>query len=377
MFEINIFSVINSLIASSFFITCCLLLEKLIIKGKISNKIFFFIFSLIILRLLFPLEIINNTHYIQFDYLLPTIVRFFNTLLFNIELKAYSISFTIFDLTILCIFLISMQKCFKLGMTYYKLHKCMEYFLPSQDEKILHIIDILRSQIHFKFKIKVVKCNLIDAPFEFGFFEQTICLPSKNYTEEELYFILSHEIYHFKNMSNWFKLLNNILASILWWHPLTPFMNTSMITIMEINCDEHIIKKFDNRLKAKYLSCLINETKYQQSQKLDVAILFSHINGRTLANRFKFITSKSDRFMILSLFCVLSTLSLFFLSFFFMPLPYCEVPSSEVQVPEFTIDNSYIIKEGSHFIVYYNNEPYIYLETMNESFSNLKILENP
>lgn len=375
MFEINIFSIINSLIAVSFFITFCLLLEKLIIKGKISNKIFFFIFSLIILRLLLPLEIINKTYYIQFDYLLPIIVRFFNTLIFNIELKVFSISITIFDLTILFIFLISMQKCFKLGKTYYKLHKCMKYFLSSQDETILNIIDILREQI--KFKLKVVKCDLIDAPFEFGFFEQTICLPGKNYTEEELYFILSHEIYHFKNMSNWFKLLNNILASILWWHPLTPFMNTSMITMMEINCDEHIIKKFDNRLKAKYLNCLLNETKYQQNPKLDGAIQFSYVNGKTLANRFKFITSKSDKSMILSLFCVLSTLSLFFLSFLFMPLPYCEVPISEVQVPEFTNDNSYIIKEGSHFIVYYKNEPYIYLESINESFSDLKILESP
>lgn len=376
MFEINIFSIINSLIGVSFFILLCLILEKFIILNKIPSKIFFLMFSLIIFRLLFPIEIINKTYYIQFHHIFPIIIRFFNTLLFNIDLIGFSISFTVLHLIVLCSSFVSILKFLKLGMIYYKLHKSTNFFLPTQDETVLKLIDVLRNEIHFKYKIKVIKCNLLNAPFEYGFFEKTICLPNKNYTEEELYFILSHEIYHFKNMSNWIKLLNNIMASILWWHPLIPFMNTSINTMIEINSDDNIVKKFDNRLKAKYLNCLLNETNCQQYKKSDELIQFSHFNCKTLAKRFKFIISKSNKSTVKSTCCVLLILSVFFLSFFFMPLPYCEVPNSELQVPELTNDNSYIIKEGEHYIIYYNQKPYIYLDTINESFSNLKILDN-
>ena len=58
-----------------------------------------------------------------------------------------------------------------------------------------------------------------------------------------------------------------------------------------------------------------------------------------------------------------------------MVLPYCKTLASEVETPKFTKENSYILKKGDVYIIYYENEPYIYSETISDSFSDLTIIE--
>lgn len=57
-----------------------------------------------------------------------------------------------------------------------------------------------------------------------------------------------------------------------------------------------------------------------------------------------------------------------------MVLPYFDVPDSEIQMPEFTKENSYILRKGDSYIIYLENEPYIILDSISETFSTLPIM---
>ncbi len=79
MLDINIYSMINSLIGACILIIFCPFMEKLIIRGQISSSTYFFAFLLIICRLLLPFEVVGKTYFVQIEKLLPSIVRLLKT----------------------------------------------------------------------------------------------------------------------------------------------------------------------------------------------------------------------------------------------------------------------------------------------------------
>ena len=251
----------------------------------------------------------------------------------------------------------------------------MKFVLSSGNKTVEKVLCAVREDCRFNFPIRVIQNKYVDSPFEFGLFRQTICLPDIPYSEEELYFILSHELHHFSSKSNWLKFFNNILASVLWWNPLITFYNTSIVSMIELNCDEHVITGFNDRLKAKYLSCLLSELRPQHNTKANGTIHLLSPNEKLLSKRYHFITAKHKKSKAVFILSVLLMLSVFFASYFFMVLPYCDTLASETKTPKFIKENSYILKKGDAYIIYYENEPYIYSETISDTFSDLTIIE--
>lgn len=145
--------------------------------------------------------------------------------------------------------------------------------------------------------------------------------------------------------------------------------------MIELNCDEHVITGFNDRLKAKYLSCLLSELRPQHHTKANGIIHLLSPNDKSLSKRYHFITAKHKKSKAVFILSALLMLSVFFASYFVMVLPYCDVLTSEIQVPNFTKENSYIMRKGDAYIIYYDNEPYAYLNTIDEAFSELIIIE--
>lgn len=376
MLDINVYSVINSIIGACILVILCFFLEKLVISRKITSTIYFFVFPLILLRLLLPFEIVDRTLLIQISKFLPSMIQILRAEIFNIPLHVFDLNISLNALSLIasCLSLISIIKCLKIISTYYNLYIHLKYISSSHDEKILRILIYIKEKNNFRFHVRVIQNKFIDSPFEFGFFTQTICLPSVNYSEEELYFILSHELYHFKSKSNWLKLFNNILAAVFWWNPLISFYNTSVLSMIEINCDKLATTGFNDSLKAKYLTCLLNELHQQQGKKKNQPIHFLSSDKSSLSKRFRFITGKHKKSKILCVLSALIMVTVFFASYFFMVLPYFDVPASEIQTPKFTKENSYIMRKGDRYTIYFENEPYIFLDSISESFFDLPIV---
>lgn len=376
MLDINVYSVISSIIGACILIILCFFLEKLVISGKITSTIYFFVFSLILLRLLLPFEIVDKTILIQISKFLPSMIQIFRAEIFMVPLHVLhlNISVNVLSLIALCLFLVSMIKCLKIISAYYNLYIHLKYISSSHDEKILKMLAYIKEKNNFRFHVRVIQNKFIDCPSEFGFFTQTICLPSIDYSEEELYFILSHELCHFKSKSNWVTLFNNILAAVFWWNPLISLYHTSVLSMIEINCDELATTGFNDRLKAKYLTCLLSELRQQRKKKKNQPIHFLSPDKSSLSKRFRFMTGKRKKSKILCGLSAFIMVTAFFASYFFMVLPYFDVPASEIQAPKFTKENSYIMRKGDRYTIYFENEPYIFLDSISESFFDLPII---
>lgn len=377
MLDINVYSVINSIIGACILIILCLFLEKLVVRRKITCTVYFFLIPFLLARLLFPFEIVNRTNFIQVSKVLPSIIQFFRTELLGLPFPSQGLHISINMITLAALFLpfISVLRCLKVASRYYYLYKRLKYISPSHDERILKILADIQEKKNFKFSVRIIQNRFVGSPFEFGFFKQTICLPFVDYSDEELYFILTHELYHFKSRSNWLKFLNNVLAAIFWWNPLISFYHASVTSIIEINCDEYATMGFSDHLKAKYLACLLKELDKGQEKKESQFIHFLSSDSNSLSKRFQFLTGKHRKSKILCGLSAFAIVTAFFASYFFMVLPYFDVPASEIQTPKFTKENSYMIRKGDSYVIYFDNEPYIYLDCFDEFFSDLPIIE--
>lgn len=98
-------------------------------------------------------------------------------------------------------------------------------------------------------KIELYENRDIVAPFSMGIVKKRIVLPSKEYSENEIEVILSHEYAHICNYDIAFKVLLCIVKCVHWFNPFIYVMEKMVNQNMELICDETVIenKQLDYR----------------------------------------------------------------------------------------------------------------------------------
>lgn len=91
-----------------------------------------------------------------------------------------------------------------------------------------------------------------------GFLKPVLALPPERYGEEELYFILKHELIHFKRRDVWFKLLLMLANAVHWFNPLIWLMHREAVVDMELACDERVVQGKGYRIRKAYTETLLS-----------------------------------------------------------------------------------------------------------------------
>ena len=122
-------------------------------------------------------------------------------------------------------------------------------------------------KIGFKRKItfKVIDENIV--PMTFGILHPVVLLPCNDYTDEQLPYILRHELIHQKNHDILLKLLIEVYCCLFWWNPLTRLLKKDLDRKLELKCDERAIKDFDDDKKLLYLSAIVKCLKKANNSK--------------------------------------------------------------------------------------------------------------
>lgn len=137
-----------------------------------------------------------------------------------------------------------------------------------------------------------------------GIIRPTIIIPSNEYSKEEIYYILKHELQHIKRKDLEYKLMILIANGIHWFNPLIYIMRKVANMDIEICCDLDVLKNEDENEKRTYCKVLLSSIERERhSSKL--ATYF--IGGKKeMKKRFKsIIDSRKKKNGILVLFSIL------------------------------------------------------------------------
>ncbi len=173
-------------------------------------------------------------------------------------------------------------------------HKLIKNALPIEEDRILHQVCRLSGELCIKPSIRVVRDFSAGSPMMMGFLKPVLVLPEDNYSEEEMFFILKHELIHYKHHDIYFKLLFVTVNAIHWFNPLVYIMQKEAVVDMELYCDESVIRQTGITERKAYTEALFSTMGRQYKKGTALTTQF-YAGKKIMKKRFKNILLKSNK----------------------------------------------------------------------------------
>lgn len=126
--------------------------------------------------------------------------------------------------------------------------------LPKQENQVLQkILDELQRGNKRRIPIQVLCCSALSTPCGIGLLRRQILLPSQEYTEEELFHILRHELQHFQTHDLLVKWMIRVFQCLFWWNPFVYLLGKDMDQVLEIKCDLSVVKNYSRQETLAYM----------------------------------------------------------------------------------------------------------------------------
>ncbi|MCC8097000.1 MAG: M56 family metallopeptidase [Eubacterium sp.] len=360
--NVSVYTVLSAVILCSLFMLFIVVITSF--KSVISKiSMWTVILPMIILcfRMLFPVEFTNISFVINSAHIVP----YLDSIMFYEPIKTSFISLTV--LNILCIIwaFIAVILLLRYIVRYRKFFRMTEKIPQTNNEVLLNAMKRVKDENNFKFKSKIIENNLFDFPFEYGLFSQSVFINKGDYTEDELYYIFSHELAHFKNRSNYIKVFADLLSIIFWWNPVMYILKNHIENLLEIFVDRNVTKNLDIKEKAAYMKCIYKvfvNIKTTESKDSAFGIpMAKPKESNLLFNRFKVIAKTGKINKPVSIAMLLLTMFFAFVSSVYLLQPCYEPPADDLAPVTFdeeglNSEDTYIIEENGSYILYYKGE---------------------
>lgn len=162
------------------------------------------------------------------------------------------------------------------------------------DEAVLRRFLALKRELKIRRKITVIWCRNTEGPMVIGFFRTFLAIPEGAYSGEELFFILRHELIHFKRHDTFLKFLFILARALHWFNPVIAVMQREAVIDMELSCDEQVVQGASGRGRKAYTETLLSALERRCGK---TNALTTQFNGgsRIMKKRFQNILGQSGQ----------------------------------------------------------------------------------
>lgn len=174
-----------------------------------------------------------------------------------------------------------------------------------EDNDVNCIYKDLLKELNIKKKIELRGSDELISSAGMGLFKSYIFLPDYPYSKSELTWILKHELMHFKNKDILIKFAVLSVKIIYWFNPLVYIMSNKVNLDCELCCDESVLADCSLKDKKEYALALIKSIKL--SKNYNSRILTTEFNKTNLEKRLDSIVKKKGRSGILIAILVFMT----------------------------------------------------------------------
>ncbi len=129
---------------------------------------------------------------------------------------------------------------------------------PVSDIEILDRLSITAEQAGIKRPAELCVNPLISSPLLIGFFHPCIVLPNADISEKAFPYIVLHELTHYKRRDMFYKCLVQITACLHWFNPLVHLMSREITRACEFSCDEAVLAKMGSGNAQDYGETLLD-----------------------------------------------------------------------------------------------------------------------
>ena len=154
------------------------------------------------------------------------------------------------------------------GIKYYRFIKVTGRWSEAvTDEYVLSLLENLKSQMGITKQIQIYLCRSVCSPMMIGLINPRILLPTVEQTQDELCFILKHELVHYKRKDLLYKYLVLVATTLHWFNPIVYLIAKAINVQCETSCDAEVLRSADMNTRQIYGETIIGVVKYQAKMK--------------------------------------------------------------------------------------------------------------
>ncbi|MDE7269543.1 MAG: M56 family metallopeptidase [Acetatifactor sp.] len=224
---------------------------------------------------------------------------------------------------------------------------------------------------------RVIEMPGLKAPILFGIFSPRILLPDQvQISEEDLYYILKHEIAHHFHHDMLLKVIVRLVSLVYWWDPFCILLNKQADIILEMHVDD-VTAVADGVPTMEYMSCLIRMGtealgKYAGFRNYTVGVL-PRKTGALHKRTALMCGGKSGSRAVTNILVAAAALSVYIFSYAYIWEAYgtpgqglfSETDQIDDTLFIFRAENSYFIeREDGSFDLYYNDTYHMTVDSL-------------
>lgn len=129
---------------------------------------------------------------------------------------------------------------------------------PVSDTELLDKMSLTAEQINIHKPVELCTNPLICSPLLIGFFHPCIVLPSADIPEKDFGYIVLHELMHYKRRDMFYKWLVQVTVCLHWFNPFVYLMSREAAKDCEFSCDEAVLAKMGSGNAQEYGRTLLD-----------------------------------------------------------------------------------------------------------------------
>lgn len=141
-----------------------------------------------------------------------------------------------------------------------------------EDENITYTYKKLLTELNIKRDIPLRITDELASPAGIGLFKPYIFLLDLPYDKENIYWILKHELIHFKHRDILIKFIVVFVKSIYWFNPFVYIMSKKINSDCELCCDESVINECSPKQKKEYALTILHAIKLSNLNNMGMLV---------------------------------------------------------------------------------------------------------
>lgn len=176
---------------------------------------------------------------------------------------------------------------------------------PVSDKRTVQIYKSAALELGIT-RVPQLKLNSqIASPMLLGLIKPSVYLTdiTLDWDETSLYYVLRHELMHYKRHDIWYKWCCGLVSGIHWFNPVILIMNRQISKQCEISCDEAVARDLSKEEKLLYGNVLLNAISDNRKKNSPMLSLTLSEDKKSMKERIKSIimsNRKSKKIKILS-----------------------------------------------------------------------------
>lgn len=260
-------------------------------------------------------------------------------------------------------------------------HRVSVSSIPATSRMQKALEEIMREG-GFRRKPEIVIIRSFRSPYSIGLLHQKIIMPARDYSDRELYYILLHEMMHFRSGDLWLMAAANIMCCVFWWNPLSFMLQRELETVLEVRCDIRVSEGRSKEERTEYLRTIITtmqeagpKEKNRVSRKNGIwsGIGFARTDTyeSMMHERFTAVAEGEKLFgdrKSLSFLWIAAMVGLMVFSYMFVIVPYhrLEIPEDERISRVMSDDIQMVKQEDGSYMVYFMDDGIKYQHSISE-----------